>query len=245
MPTLFSPIIFIFIFFLPPSYSFAQNEVNDKTPFEFSSNITLATDYHFRGTTQTDQRPAVQVEVEGVYKNNFYAGIWTSNVDLADGDNVDFEVDYYVGYRKELGQYSADVSLAYYSYPGALESLNYEYFESFFILKRNSQYFNLEGTVAYAPDSFGSSGDAYYLMAALEVPLLESGFTLLSHFGRQYADDETLFGFPDYNDWSIGLEKNIWGFALNLSYIDTNLTDSECSNGCDARAVFSISWDYP
>ena len=241
MAKLPSGLILLFLIFLTPSYSFAEDGSQDKPPIEFSGNITFTTDYHDRGITQTDEKPAGQAGIEGSYKNNFYVGIWSSNIDFAVDDQADFEVDYYGGYRKNFGPYSADLTIYYYSYPGAKDALDYDYFEFAFSLGKKFELFDLTGSVYYSPDNFGSSGDALYFEVALEVPLLESGFDLFSHFGRQYVDDNSRYGFPDYNDWSVGLAYKLWDFYLNLAYIDTNLSNEECADGCDARAVFAIS----
>jgi len=56
---------------------------------------------------------------------------------------------------------------------------------------------------------------------------------------QSYSSD-----FQDYNKWSIDSAYSLWDLALTLTYIDTHLSDGECADGCDAKAIFAISWDF-
>ena len=49
---------------------------------EVSSTITLATDYDFRGITQTARDPALQASLDWSSESGFYLGAWVSNVDF-------------------------------------------------------------------------------------------------------------------------------------------------------------------
>jgi hypothetical protein len=46
-----------------------------------SGNITLTSDYIWRGVSQTTGDPALQGGVAYSHENGFYAGVWGSNVD--------------------------------------------------------------------------------------------------------------------------------------------------------------------
>lgn len=75
------------------------------------AGVALTSNYVSDGFTQTDDGPAIQPYVELDF-NGLYAGAWGSNVDF--GDEDDFELDLYVGYRGEAGIFSYDIS--YYRY---------------------------------------------------------------------------------------------------------------------------------
>ena len=49
-----------------------------------------------------------------------------------------------------------------------------------------------------------------------------------------------------YTDWSLGLSKNVAGVDLGLTYVDFNLSKSDCggSNVCEARIVASIGKSF-
>jgi uncharacterized protein (TIGR02001 family) len=84
--------------------------------------ITGMSNYVFRGVTQTSDKAAVSAEVFAGYEN-FFAGLWASNVDFDGvvGANIDanIEVDYYVGYENSIKDLSYILSYARYTYPGS------------------------------------------------------------------------------------------------------------------------------
>jgi uncharacterized protein (TIGR02001 family) len=49
---------------------------------EISANVTLATDYTFRGISQTGERGALQGGFDWAGESGIYTGIWASNVDF-------------------------------------------------------------------------------------------------------------------------------------------------------------------
>ncbi len=79
---------------------------------EFSFGANLTTNYIFRGTSQTDDKPAIQGYVEGAI-GTFYGGLWASNVDI-DDDRVEF--DLYLGIRPTFGDLEVDLNYTRYLY---------------------------------------------------------------------------------------------------------------------------------
>ena len=93
--------------------------------YETSGNITLATDYKFRGISQNATSPAVSGGFDIAFDNGFYAGIWGSNVDfeLAGSANPSMELDYYGGFGGNFTEdLSYDVGVLYYDYPTSSET---------------------------------------------------------------------------------------------------------------------------
>lgn len=86
---------------------------------KLSANIGLATEYVFRGISQTSEGPAVQGGFDATC-GMFYAGVWASNLDWGanDGTNVaNIEMDWYAGLKFNTGRVAWDVGVIYYSYP--------------------------------------------------------------------------------------------------------------------------------
>lgn len=50
------------------------NAEEAKNPF--SANVTLTSDYAYRGISQTDERPAIQGGFDFKHDSGFYAGTW-------------------------------------------------------------------------------------------------------------------------------------------------------------------------
>lgn len=212
--------------------------------WEPSANVSIVTDYVFRGISQTDEDPAIQGGFDIGHSSGFYAGIWGSNVDFDDGDEAHLELDYYVGFANEFANgLGYDVGFLYYDYPGASSSLDYDFWEVYAGLSYTFDA-TLEPTVGlkvnYSDEFFGDTGDALYwdLSLGLSLPY---DLALDLHWGYQDLDDD--YYDPDsYQDWKVGLTKTWKGFDFGLTYYDTN-SDGEDLAGdlADDRIVFGIS----
>jgi uncharacterized protein (TIGR02001 family) len=84
-------------------------------------------------------------------------------------------------------------------------------------------------SVNYSPENFGESGEALYPKLAVDVPVGKS-LTLSAHVAKQYIQENLTFGQPDYADYSIGGTVNVAGFDVNVTWSDTDLSESECSD---------------
>jgi len=88
-----------------------------------SANVSFASDYVWRGMTQSDG-PAIQGGFDYEAESGFYAGIWGSNVNFNDGAGS--ELDYYFGYGFELGSVGVDLGYVAFDYPENTEGLDFE-----------------------------------------------------------------------------------------------------------------------
>jgi len=75
----------------------------------WSANVGYASDYYYRGIFQASSSPSGGIDYE---QGGFYAGVWTADVD--DG----LEVDGYVGYGGEVGDFGYSVGYTGYFYTG-------------------------------------------------------------------------------------------------------------------------------
>lgn len=218
---------------------------DDLIPGDFSANVGLASDYTFRGIAQTDESPAIQggfdwsMEAGPVTP---YLGTWASNVDFNADETL--ELDLYGGIKAEVGPVGVDVGLIYYAYPGA--GLDYEFLEAKLGLSVSPvEMLTLGATYYYSPDYFFESGTSHYLNGSATIaPGLPLGIAFTGSIGHQWIEDNTQFGTPDYTDWSIGVSAEIEGFTLSATYVDTNLSDTECFGGsswCDPRGIVKVS----
>ncbi len=229
---------------LTPSAAFAEEETYGLT---FSANTALVSEYVFRGISQSDEKPAFQGGFDVTHESGVYAGVWGSNIDFNEGAGVDgpsLEVDLYGGYSGSVNDISYDVGVIYYAYPGADDSLDYDYVEAAVAVGYDFGAFSASASFNYSPEFFGDSGDAQYYALGVDVPLMKD-LSLSAHVGRQEIDDNDAFGLDDYTDWSLGLNYSLKGFDMFVQYIDTDLSEpSECSDGCAERIVFGISRSF-
>lgn len=210
---------------------------------EVSGNVALATDYAFRGISQSDEHPAIQGGLDFAHDSGLFLGTWASNVDFDDGDEASMELDVYGGFGGALANgVEWNVSAIYYAYPGADSGLNYDYWEFGPAVSVPVGPVTLSATLLWSPEFFADSGDALYSQVGAELPMGQ--FALGATYGYQDIDDNAAFGTPDYGNWSVYASTEIGGVGLSLTYHDTDLDSGECFGGtdlCDARAIFSIS----
>lgn len=221
-------------------------------PGSFSANVSLTSEYYFRGLSQTDDAPAIQggfdYEVPLAKPVGLYLGVWGSNVDFNEAGGVDgatIEIDYYGGLKGEIGDsgFSWDVGFIYYSYPGAAGSLEYDFWEAQMALGYDFGFAAVTASVNYSPENFGESGDAYYPKLAIDVPVPGiKDLTLSGSVAKQFIDKEAVFGAPDYVEWNIGVGYTVAGFDLAVNYTDTDISPSADAN--DAMVLFTVGRSF-
>ncbi len=212
---------------------------------EISANVTLASDYIFRGVSQTDNQIAIQGGFDWGHDSGFYLGTWASNVDsqfFGGGTDPQIELDLYLGYANEFSNgLGYDLGYLRYQYPGGGD---FNTNELYGVLS----YKGFSGSVNYSDELafVGSDSSAWYWKAAYEYSFpYEIGFS--AHIGYStggaFDDDEALGG--SYTDWSIAGSIPVAGVDLGLVYTDTNISEDDCgSNVCDAKLVATISKSF-
>jgi len=210
----------------------------------FSATITGVTDYRDRGVTNSDESPALQGSIDWEHDSGFYAGVWASRVDFNDGGEAKFELDTYAGYVHEWGGFEWDYMVNGIWYPTASDTLDYDLWEFSVAASCDFGPVSTTGKLIFSPDNFADSGPALYPVISAEVPIMESGVSATGSLGRQFIDNEVNFGLPDYTDWSLGAKYSWKGVDMALTYVDTNLSNAQCADGCDAAVVFSIGHTF-
>lgn len=205
---------------------------------ELSGNVTMATDYVFRGFSQTDEKPAIQGGFDVGFESGFYLGTWASNVDFGPNDAGDSgaqaEWDFYAGYAFDLSEtVSLDLTAIYFYYPGDADALDYQEY----VATLGISDFSLG--LVYSPEYFGDGGpDAFVINADYSLGLTDVS-SLDFHLGYSDADEDDFFGDDDsYIDYMVGYNHDVAGVTLTLAWYGTDIDDSDLA---DDRVVFSVS----
>ncbi len=231
-------------------------ETKPLIPGDFSANAGVFTDYTFRGTSQTGNEPALQGGIDysvdtGMEGVGIYLGVWGSNVDFSDGDQASVEIDWYGGLSKTFGGVDVSAGFLFYTYPGAADSLNYDFLEGTLSLGYGIND-NLSVGFGYngSGDFFGANGTAHYVSGSAEysVPVKGMDLTLDASIGYQSIDNNAAFGTPDYWDWKIGATLSLTpNVAVTVFYTDTDLSTAECFSGgntCEARGQAALTASF-
>lgn len=241
--------------------AFAEEKKDEKLiPGDLTATVTLATDYIFRGISQTKNGPAIQGNFDYAYmfkpEVGVYAGVFGSNLnfDEPSGPGIkraSIELDFYGGLRGEIRGIQWQTGFIQYYYPNAhpAPGIDYDYIEGLVKLGHDFGVVAVTGGVNFTGDYFGETGTGVYYNGDITVPLpfLPFGMNAIGHLGHQEIQNNARFGTPDYTDWLIGINGKVEGFVLQLAYTDTDISKGRCFPGtsldgtCGARVVFSVS----
>jgi len=143
---------------------------------QISGNITLVSDYRFRGISLSDQKPAAQLSFGYDHPSGWYAGAFASTVQLLDRSGRDLQLIPYAGYAQRMGAgLSWDVGAGYSSFSHA-GARNYAEVHG----GVSSE--NVSTRLYYSPDYFGQGSATLYaeLNAAR---LVMASIQLFGHIG--------------------------------------------------------------
>lgn len=217
---------------------------------EITGNVSLVSEYAFRGISQTWERPAIQGGFDYTHSSGFYLGTWASNVSSNTFPNANMEWDFYGGYNGKINDdLSYNVGLLQYYYPGGKTSssspndkfntleayagitwkwLNLKYSHTL------TDYFGVSNT-GFQPCNFntgvcdaanGDSKGSGYIEANVTYEIMEK-LSLVAHIGSQKVRH---YKNLDYTDWKIGITKELpkeWGgVTVGLAYVDTDADEA-------------------
>lgn len=204
----------------------ADSATADAPEYTLTANVTLASQYRYRGLMQTNNKPAIQGGFDFTHASGLYLGNWNSSVSWLNDGNSDVsapvEMDFYGGYKGNLAaDVPFDLGVLQYYYPGDYPS-GYT----------SPDTTELYAGVGYGPVMFKYSvamtnlfgfADSKYSQYFDLSGNFDTGFwglTVNAHVGRQ-----TVRNLTDgaYTDWKLGLTKDFGqGLAISVAYIDTN-----------------------
>lgn len=201
---------------------------------EVSGNVTVATDYSFRGWSQTTRDPAIQGGFDYGFESGLYIGTWASN--LKYGDDASTEIDLYAGYGGEFGDGNTfDFSVIRFEYPSEGSSLDY------MEIAGSIGIGSLTLGVNYSPAYLGEGGPTFFYPYIGYSWAPSDAASLDFQVGMSMAEE---VGGPDedsYMDYSVTLTIPTGGVDLGLAVVGTNLDEEVCGADCELRVIFSIS----
>ena len=228
--------------------AYADDAVGE-SPHKFSANVLIATEYLYRGMSQSNEDPALQGGFDYAYDPlGFYVGFWASSIEFnAQTTNTSsIETNFYGGFAGEFAiGASWDIGGLYYYYPDTNEDVGADY--NFVEVYGNLGYTfkaSLEPTVdvsfAYSPDFFGEDGDGLYLHSKLSF-FFPYGFGAYTTFAYQDVDGDLTSGRVgcDYTHYAVGLTYEYRMLTFDASWNDAS---DDCGTGdiCEAL-LFSVS----
>ncbi len=237
----------------------ADDATSDAPPPSPALTVTgsaaIASDYRFRGVSQSDQELAVQGGITLAHESGFYVGAWGSNLaGWGTFGGANMELDVIGGYKTALaGNATLDIGLTWYMYPGGADKTDFA--ETYAKLTGTSGPATLTAGVAYAPKQQaigkwyatgadaarsvytdpGAKDDNLYLWGDAAVALPNTPITAKAHIGHSRGQDglgpnaTAVAPTGRYWDWSLGADVTWRNLTFNVSYVDTDISDREAT----------------
>ncbi|WP_017666363.1 TorF family putative porin [Porphyrobacter sp. AAP82] len=226
-----------------------MGQEEDTPAITITGSATLASDYRFRGVSQSDEGMAIQGGFTINHESGAYIGTWGSNLaGWGTFGGSSMELDIYAGYKIPVGEGTLDLGGTWYMYPSGADIT--DFVEFYAKLGGTVGPVGLTATVAYAPQQEalgnwdpvgpavdpGDKEDNLYLAADAAYAISGAPVTLKAHLG--YSDGNPGLG-PNgtsvaptgtYFDWSLGLDVvPIEHLTLSVAYIDTDIAEADAA----------------
>jgi len=188
-----------------------------------TGNMSLVSDYRFRGLTQTFEEPALQGGFDYAHSSGIYLGNWNSSISDSFFAGSPLEMDFYGGYKGAAGPLGYDIGALYYYYPGSnLAGVgtidNLEVYAGVSWKFLSLKYFHAVSDFFGVPNTDGSN----YLDFSATWDLGQ-GWGLNGHIGHQKVEN---VANADYTDYKLGITKDVGGWVFGAAFIDTDAEDS-------------------
>ena len=200
-----------------------------------TANVSLVTNYLYRGISQTGGKPALQGGFDYTHESGFYAGVWGSSISWISDEKLassaGLELDTYLGFKNSFAtDFNYDVGFLRYNYPGTYASP----MPAGFAKADTNEVYGLIGykwisfKYSYSlGDTFGTAGarGTDYFDLSANYPIADTGITLGAHYGKQdYKGPNAGSGLTalSYDDYRLSVTKDFSGYAVGLTYSKTN-----------------------
>lgn len=149
-----------------------------------SGNMSLTSDYVWRGTTQTQGDFAAQAGLKWAADNGLYAAAWGSNVEFAPQTHASSELDLILGWSGNLSDdWTLDANLTHYRYPSTTVDLNWTELNGTLTWKQNYW-----AQLGWSNDVMASDETGTYAQVGARFPLGER-FRIEAALGHYWLDD--------------------------------------------------------
>lgn len=195
--------------------------------------VMLASEYRFRGIDQTFGEAALQGGVDYAHPSGLYLSNWNSNVHPNAGyPNANLEMDLYGGWKRAFGDFGVDVGAIYYMYPGSDPGIDNK--EIYLGARWQTVSLRYNHSIGEYFDAPGTRNSSYLDLSATFD--FGGGWGMVGHYGKLRMNN---LSAGNYEDWKLGVTRELAGYVFGAVYVDTN-ANGDCGSGefyCRADAA--------
>ncbi len=200
----------------------------------FSYSVTAASDYIFRGVSQTENRPAI-FGATRVTDDQFYVGIGIENVDFHNSTAAEYDLS--AGWSPLVAGNKFDFGVVRYGYIGEPDHTHIDTVEYKVAVSRDIGPVTLGGVVYYSDNFFGSGHDGIYYAGRVTYRVIKS-LSVSGALGRQTVGEGI-----GHTTWNTGLDYSLTkNILLDLRYYDTNVHNLGDNYGSHYVAALKLSF---
>lgn len=183
--------------------------------------MAVGTEYVWRGQSLTAGKPSIVGEVKASHASGVYVGAWAGNIDLGPQTDTRFEVDYFLGWAKKMGQANVNAGYLYRQRPSDTQSLDFQE-----VTASASYDFGPVrlGAGAYHSWDYFQGGRSTYRYADLRVPIAEPrGVRMLAAASAgRYVFGNRAIGDYDNVDLRLIAVRKAWQYSIGYSDTDVD-----------------------
>lgn len=204
--------------------------------FTITGAVDVATQYRFRGISQSDNKPVIQGTFTITHKSGFYVSTWGSSASANNAVNLGgTEIDVYGGYSHALGKSGVvlDGGVYGYLYPGSQKAVGVS--ESYFELYADASKpfgpittkigINWAPNQAYFKDFATPSQYDIYVFGELGYAIPKTPISLHGHLGHTGGGLD--YATHDYLDFAAGVSYKWKALTFDVSAVGTNLSRAD------------------
>ncbi len=204
--------------------------------FTITGAADVASQYRFRGISQSDNKPVIQGTFTVTHSSGFYISTWGSSASANNAVNLGgTEIDVYGGYSHALGKsgFTIDGGLYGYLYPGSKKAvgISESYFEVYADLSKAYGPVTAKVGVNYAPhqayfkDFATPTRYNVYVYGELGIALPNQPWSVHSHLGHTGGGLDYIG--HDYLDYTVGVSYKWKALTFDISAVGTDIKRSD------------------
>lgn len=198
--------------------------------------FSVATNYLWRGVTQTDDHPAASLALEYHHGQGAYFGVWASNTDY--GDAPSHEVNAFVGQQLNFKPVSVELAIRHYYFPKggkfrydfARETWDTGVSDAFTELQFGLGRDGWGARYSYSNDYLASGSPGHYFELNY-LHLLTNTVSLELHFGTQISD--AIHDTP---------EQRVGDYRATMAWQGFFFTASNLTDNADGRQSDNVRY---
>jgi uncharacterized protein (TIGR02001 family) len=215
------------------------------------AELDWTTDYKFYGLSESNRQPAFQGVLHWVGPDNFYAGVFASQVRFNDFRNTHYEIDFYGGRHFYWDANDLNLELLYAMYPGTSGRAfyrpgfvfpTYNFIEPSVALDHRIGAATLSGKLVWSPNGSSHSSELGSVNGGAAYAF-NSWLSASANAGHQWAEHGS-----NRSHWDLGAtalwqhSEQRWSF--DVRYYGTDVSEAHCfhTNWCEPEVVVKVGY---